>query len=318
MNSYIISSTGRISTFIDNKPYTVETDHRSYQKILDALKAADWSTVARLIDITSEVQKFTTGLVTIDNGSILYNDQPMENFLTDRIVSFMEKGLPFKPLLAFFSNLMQNPSNTAIEELYEFLEKGEMPITEDGCFIGLKNVQSDWFSIRGNDKIVPIVGIMNEHGQLRNMVGDKLQIRRNQVCDDRNETCASGLHFCALGYLNSYSNVDGHTVMTKINPRDVVSIPIDYNNAKGRCCAYEVIAEYTEDWRNPKTSNGFESELYSSDGGEFFEYDSEDFFEDIEEETFVKVEDSGIYGKKPSGHKFYQKRDANGKFVKKN
>ena len=29
----------------------------------------------------------------------------------------------------------------------------------------------------------------------------------------------------------------------KINPRDVVSIPSDYNDAKGRACRYEVVGE---------------------------------------------------------------------------
>jgi hypothetical protein len=33
------------------------------------------------------------------------------------------------------------------------------------------------------------------------------------------------------------------TVIVKINPRDVVSIPTDYNEAKGRACRYEVIGE---------------------------------------------------------------------------
>jgi hypothetical protein len=33
------------------------------------------------------------------------------------------------------------------------------------------------------------------------------------------------------------------TVIVKINPRDVVSIPTDYDNSKGRACRYEVIGE---------------------------------------------------------------------------
>ena len=32
-------------------------------------------------------------------------------------------------------------------------------------------------------------------------------------------------------------------MIVKINPRDVVSIPTDYNNSKGRACRYEVIGE---------------------------------------------------------------------------
>ena len=32
-------------------------------------------------------------------------------------------------------------------------------------------------------------------------------------------------------------------MIVKINPRDVVSIPTDYDFSKGRACRYEVIAE---------------------------------------------------------------------------
>ena len=32
-------------------------------------------------------------------------------------------------------------------------------------------------------------------------------------------------------------------MILKINPRDVVSIPADYGDTKGRCCRYQVIGE---------------------------------------------------------------------------
>lgn len=32
-------------------------------------------------------------------------------------------------------------------------------------------------------------------------------------------------------------------MVLKINPQDVVSIPTDYNNTKGRCCKYTVVGE---------------------------------------------------------------------------
>lgn len=35
--------------------------------------------------------------------------------------------------------------------------------------------------------------------------------------------------------------------MVKINPRDVVAIPSDYNNAKGRTCKYHVVKELPTD-----------------------------------------------------------------------
>ena len=33
-------------------------------------------------------------------------------------------------------------------------------------------------------------------------------------------------------------------MIVKVNPKDVTSIPSDYNFAKGRCCRYEVVEEY--------------------------------------------------------------------------
>jgi hypothetical protein len=66
-------------------------------------------------------------------------------------------------------------------------------------------------------------------------------MERNMVDDNRNNTCSSGLHFCSHSYLASFSGE--RTVIVKIDPADVVSIPSDYNDAKGRTCRYTVIGE---------------------------------------------------------------------------
>jgi hypothetical protein len=43
--------------------------------------------------------------------------------------------------------------------------------------------------------------------------------------------------------LNHFGDSDSRTVIVKIHPRDVVSIPNDYSKSKGRACRYEVIGE---------------------------------------------------------------------------
>jgi hypothetical protein len=68
-------------------------------------------------------------------------------------------------------------------------------------------------------------------------------MERNAVDDDQNRTCSSGLHFCSKDYLDHFGGSDSRTVILKINPADVVSIPADYNATKGRACRYEVIGE---------------------------------------------------------------------------
>ena len=112
-------------------------------------------------------------------------------------------------------------------------------------------------------------------------------------------------------------------MIVKINPADVVSIPKDYNNTKGRACKYEVIAEYTEDWRSKlnKGESGWDAELYTSDGDEYEDSDDDSDPEDCTysngcDENHCFCEDKD-YGYKPNGHKFHNVRGADGKFVKK-
>jgi hypothetical protein len=81
-------------------------------------------------------------------------------------------------------------------------------------------------------------------GTFDNSVGAICEMERNTVDDNKEQTCSAGLHFCSQEYLPNFGSGRGdHVMILKINPRDVVSIPVDYNNSKGRCCRYEVIGE---------------------------------------------------------------------------
>ena len=76
-------------------------------------------------------------------------------------------------------------------------------------------------------------------------VGAIVTMPREKVVFDEDLTCAPGLHFCSKDYLRFFFNEEkgNRVVLIKINPADVVSIPADYNNTKGRCCRFEVLAE---------------------------------------------------------------------------
>jgi hypothetical protein len=97
-----------------------------------------------------------------------------------------------------------------------------------------------------------------------------------------------------------------------------VAIPADYNNTKGRTCRYEVVAEYKDDWRSKlaKEESGWDSDLYSSDGGDYDDEDECTYSNDCDD-NHCFCADKG-YGYKPSGHKFHNVRGQDGKFVKKN
>lgn len=78
-------------------------------------------------------------------------------------------------------------------------------------------------------------------GKFSNRVGVTNKMPRNEVDDNRKSTCSHGFHFCALAYLGSFGG--GPIMIVEVPPEHVVSIPEDYNDQKGRCCEYTVIAE---------------------------------------------------------------------------
>jgi hypothetical protein len=123
--------------------------------------------------------------------------------------------------------MMQNPSHRSVNELYGFLENNNLPITSDGHFLAYKRVRDDYRDVHS--------------GTMDNSVGQVVTMSRNEVDDNANNTCSSGLHFCSQEYLASFGG--DRTVIVKINPADVVSIPTDYNNSKGRACRYLVVGE---------------------------------------------------------------------------
>jgi hypothetical protein len=139
----------------------------------------------------------------------------------------LQDGFSVEPLVLFMENIMLNPSARAVNELYGFLERNNLPITPDGYFLAYKKVRDSYLDCYS--------------GTIDNSVGQTPSMQRNKVDDDKDRTCSYGLHFCSKEYLRSFGG--SRTMILKINPRDVVSIPTDYNFSKGRACAYEVIGE---------------------------------------------------------------------------
>lgn len=232
MNSYILTDDG-LALSVGMIPYNVDKSHPNYDNIVEAVKAEDWDSIPDLIDIAKAVQVFGEGNIEVDaeRGIVLYEGQEMDLTLTDRLLRMMTEGFSVDPLINFIKNLFQNTSSRAINELYTFLDYGKMPITPDGHFLAYKRVRDDYRSMHD--------------GKTDNSIGKIVEMPRNQVDDRSDNTCSHGLHFCSHAYLSNFSG--DKVVVLKINPADVVSIPTDYNNTKGRACRYEVIGELTPD-----------------------------------------------------------------------
>ncbi len=217
--------------FDDGLSHVITDSHPNYDSIRDAAKDDDADTALNLINVAQHVETFTQGKVTVVDGEILYDGDVMHNSLTDRMLNAMGEGVDITFLVNFLENVMLNPSHRSVTELYGFLDACNLPITPDGYILAYKMVRSDY-----KDQYT---------GKMDNSPGKVVEMPRNMVDDDKDRTCSTGLHFCSQAYLNSYSGGQT-TVVLKIHPRDVVSIPSDYDNAKGRACRYEVVADISK------------------------------------------------------------------------
>jgi hypothetical protein len=218
-----------VTVVIDGKPHTVAKTHVSYQKVVDAIKTGDWDAVKQVIDPVKVVLNYGRGNISIQGYQLYWKGEPFAGVLATRMIAMLEEGFSIEPMVLFMENLMKNPSKRSVDELYGFLEKNNLPLTPDGYFLAYKKVRPDFKDIHS--------------GTMDNSPGRIVEMERNQVDDDKDRTCSTGLHFCGLSYLGHFGSSDSRVVIVKINPADVVSIPSDYNGAKGRACRYEVIGE---------------------------------------------------------------------------
>lgn len=222
--------TGSTISFQNNgKFHQAHQSHPKFQQIVEYAKVGDFATAAALVDIRNVVTKALSGTgATLVGDKVLYKGEAVSGLLSRRIVEMAREGFDATPLLLFLDNLMSNPSKRAVDELYGFLEASGLPITDDGHFLAYKSVRQDFKD--------------HHSGTMDNSVGQIVSMERNRVDEDKDRTCSYGLHFAAHEYANQFGS-HGRMVVLKINPRDVVAIPSDYNNQKGRCCRYEVIEE---------------------------------------------------------------------------
>ena len=250
-----------IVVVIDNKPHAISKTHITYQKVLDAIKANDWDTVKDVIDPKKVVLDYGQGNVSVQGEKLMWKGDELHNSLSRRVIQMLQDGFPIEPMVAFMDNLYLNPSKRAVDELYGFLEKNSLPITPDGHFLAYKKVKFDYTDVHSGTclnkpahlltaedlaKIAEPAGAVTVGVESVDGVDTTvLSMARNAVDDDQNRTCSAGLHFCSKEYLAHFGGE--RIVIVKINPADVVSIPNDYNDSKGRTARYAIVDEIDKD-----------------------------------------------------------------------
>lgn len=230
-----IITTSSITVILDT-PKAMDSSHPNFEKVKDLLTRSAVTDTETLLEMMEPVREFKNAITKsdfyIENDTVLIDIEghpfPLDPALGDEVLRVYRTAGDLTALTNFVKKLAQNPDKEVHQQLYDFIKVCGLALTLDGDFLAYKNVREDFLDIYT--------------GTMDNSPGKVVEMPRFAVEKNPNRTCAPGLHFAAWGYLKHY----GHgqkTVIVKINPADVVSIPSDYNNMKGRAYKYLILKE---------------------------------------------------------------------------
>lgn len=224
-----------ISIVVDNESYSFSSSYPDFRDLSVACSEQDEDTVKSLIRKFTETLSFLDGKV-FSRAGIMYiktndGDKSIDSRLHSRISDLHASGNKddIDGIINLTNKLYKNPNVDSIDDMFRFLAHNSLPITKEGNFIAYKLVREDYKDIYT--------------GTFDNSVGSEPSMPREMCEYDRSVTCSRGLHFCSKEYLPYYGDSNSRIMVLEIDPSDVVSIPIDYNNAKGRACRYKIIGE---------------------------------------------------------------------------
>jgi len=277
--AYLLKTDSLIIIY-NGSTHTIRKTDKDYELFYKSVISEDMEALNKLLDKKEQFKEFFKGETDVCSYEIKFenneatlefnmndlfketNSIKISSSLFNLIKEMIDNDCKPTAIVNFLIKLKNNPSHRAVNELYGFMNENDLPITTDGNFLAYKIVNADY-----RDKY---------SGQFDNSIGMTVKENRNLVDDDKTRTCSKGLHFCSKGYLPAYYNEGDKIVLISINPKDVVSIPVDYKNSKGRCCEYTVISDIPESEYESiiKQSRYLKSPVYDSENDSYDEDDS--------------------------------------------
>jgi hypothetical protein len=225
----LVGLKGSIHLSFDGTFVTLANDHRLYSEVRELIKQKRQDEIpALLLAKSPSLEEYVEGkgLYLVDGRLQDTEGHELPPILSQRLQELNEEGFEVDGLVAFWENLKQNPSLNSREQLYKFLEQNGHPLTDDGHFIAYRGVSADFRDLHTNT--------------FDNSPGSVCKMPRKDVDDNPNRTCSRGLHVAAFDYASTFGPV---TMEVKVNPRDVVAVPTDYNGQKMRVCEFVVVRQ---------------------------------------------------------------------------
>lgn len=235
--------------------YQASSSHPSFSLILARLaQDGQDESVLSLFDpqtALNEVFRVVSPRVSVVNGTVLYDGDPLHNGVSKQILRFVEEGEMerLSCVAAFTERVMRNPSENSREQLFAWLDKFDFTITPEGKFVAYKAVYLDEDGVGVSSRPAPLSdqvrvdGVLVDDVPVRNLPGSVVTMPRSLVADNVYEGCSTGLHCGTWEYAKMFLSWggNGHILEVHVDPVDAVSVPYDENTQKIRVCRYEVI-----------------------------------------------------------------------------
>lgn len=241
-----ITSADSVTVFMAGKPFVVGADHPRYDELKVAINAGDHDLVDTILNASDRLSKAlgSFGDVTVYAGHVTFQGRKIHNVLVDRMLRLINRGKNPGPYALLLDAAMRNPTRSAVDLFFPWLETARLPVLNDGRALAFKRIKNDYTDVHT--------------GTFDHSPGRIVEIPRSLCNTDSQAQCASGLHFCNQTYLSGFNG--SRVVMVAVDAADVVAFPNDHGNSKGRTQRYEVL---------------FEIDLQTALDDTFFQHDDE-------------------------------------------
>ncbi|QNG62570.1 hypothetical protein B1VFA_003 [Rhizobium phage B1VFA] len=187
-----------------------------------AAKPADTDTISTRVmdDVTIAVVKTAAG-AEVAIPQIQKLDKQME-------YAAFESAVGFKAFMDRVAAVAKDRKHT-VDELLNFMKKGDLPIADDGSIVAYKMLYS-----MGNYLVDP------HTKKVQQKLGSHVSMPIEIVDESRRQQCSTGLHIARRGYIG---NFHGDTIMiVKVAPEDVIAVPHGEPD-KMRAAAYHIVGK---------------------------------------------------------------------------
>lgn len=294
-----------ITVVCAGKAHTVQKDAANFHQLRDAVLEGNWDLVPGLVTEQGSLETYARKIGWRYGAAGLFDSDghPVHEVLVERMEKMARAGEDPSALMNFWIRLMKNPSMRSVEQLYGFLAHAEIPFEPDGHFLAYKGVTEDLRDVHSKT-------YDNSPGKIHEMP-------RNQISDDPREACHAGFHVGAKSYARGFGP---RTMICRVDPADVVSVPYDESAMKIRVCKYEVVGH---DLTDDKKAAGMPSTTFVDDtrdedeGDDYYDGEDEDegddFLEEIERDLREKHQVTPAFENPPAPAKKPAKTPALGR-----